>query len=261
MSSWVVVSRSNHAESRWLPRQGFDFAARHQVVEVLAGEISVLLPHYAFGFLKQADEHYQLIALLGLGGERNLYVNLDDKWLCEAVPSTLRSHPFTLAKGENNAKVLCVDESHLSDTPEAIPLFDEEGNLSPETAGALDFLQKCENNRVKTKAACDSLADAGIIKSWPLKVDRSDGQESFTIKGLYRIDEEAMNALDGDALERVRATGGLMLAYAQLFSLNQLAGLKKRMNYLSSQSAAVEANKEKLAGIFEDSGSLNFDEI
>jgi hypothetical protein len=263
MDSWVAVSRSKHAKSRWLPRQGFGFAAQLKVIEVLAAEIGALLPHYVYGFIKPADNSYQFIVLVGLGGERNLYVNLEDKWLCETVPSALRGYPFALVNGEDNARVLCIDESRFSDEDEAIPLFDEQGNLAAAAADTLDFLQKCDRRRIKTRAACDALGEAGVIQEWPLKVDKGDGQEPLRIEGLYRIDEEALNALDGEALGSVRATGGLGMAYAQMFSLNQLAALKARMNYLSKEAAAAEANKEKLAGIFEDEdgGSLNFDSI
>jgi len=256
MVSWIVVSRSKHAESRWLPRQSFDFAAQLDVVEVLAREISALLPHYTLTFIKKADESYQLSALLGLGFKRNFYVTQEGQWLCESVPAVLRGYPFMLAKGKNNA--LCIDENRLSAEEEAIAIFDEGGKLAPAAAEMLVFLQDCENDRQKTEVACASLAGLGILKEWPLKADRGDDKEPKSIQGLYRVDEEALNSLDNESLGALRSTGGLLLAYAQLFSLNQLAGLSARSGYLGDQAAAAAENKKNLAALFED-GGLNFD--
>jgi len=47
------------------------------------------------------------------------------------------------------------------------------------------------------------------------------------VQGLYRIDEEALNVLPDEAFLPLRKTSALPLAYAQLFSINQLAMLPK----------------------------------
>ena len=167
MNSWTAISRSEHADARWRPRDGFQFAAKRQVIEVFVNELSVLLPHYTFCFTKEA-ENFQFVALVGLGGERNLYVNAELKWLCKHVPATLRTYPFKLANNsETGERVLCIDENHLTDDADAAPLFDADGNLAPATAEMVKLLKHCDRNRKRTQAAVGELAAAGAIEAWP----------------------------------------------------------------------------------------------
>lgn len=86
MDSWTPVSRDKHAKSCWLPRPGFNFANKLEVVKVSASEVSALLPHFVFGFIKDSNDKYNFVVLLGAGGGRNLYVDLDGNWLCSQVP-------------------------------------------------------------------------------------------------------------------------------------------------------------------------------
>lgn len=258
MISWTAISRTEHAEKGWLPRNGFSFAAQQLVVEVLVAELSTLLPHYAFGFTKPRDK-FQFIALLGLGGERNLYVNAEQKWLGQLVPAALRGYPFTLADNtESSDRILCIDEDHLTDDADANPLFDEEGNLAPAITEMLKFLNQCDNNRKQTQAAVDMLAEAGVIGPWPLSINRGEDLEPISIEGLYRIDEEVLNTLSRTAFAGLRKFGALALAYAQLLSQNQLSQLAQRADYLGAQQAKLDA-QQGVTGLFEDEGSLNFD--
>jgi len=105
MPNWTAISPFQHADKYYLPRQDYSFAADQQVVPILIAELSKLLPHYALAFIQQ-DSTYQPVAITGLGGGQNLYVNYEGKWLATYVPAFLRSHPFRLLTTENNKQVL-----------------------------------------------------------------------------------------------------------------------------------------------------------
>jgi hypothetical protein len=260
MTSWQVISRSEHAQARWRQRKGYEFAADQQVVEVLLAELGNVLPHYALGFIK-AKEQYQLIAVLGLGNERNYFVGLDNKWMCSVIPAAFRGYPFILLPNSESAeRVLCIDEGYLSEDSNDTAVFQEDGELDPSTAKVLDFLNKCDSNRDLTQKACDSLAEANIIEPWPLKISAGDDEEAVPIEWLYRINEPALNKLSRSALAVLRSTSALPLAYAQLFSVHQLKLLSERAKLLDLQLAQVDSN-QGISGIFEDEGSLNFDAI
>jgi len=260
MTSWKVISRSEHNQTNWRRRQGYEFAADHQVVEVLLAELSSVLPHYVLGFIKREDQ-YHLVAVLGFGGDRNYFAGPDNKWVCEVVPAALRAYPFRLiTSSEAEEKVLCIDEGYLSEDSEDTPLFQEDGELDSSITGVLDFLNSCDHNRDLTQRACNSVAGAGIIEPWPLKISAGVDEEEVTIEWLYRINETALNSLSRTGLAELRSTSALPLAYAQLFSMNQLKGLVKRAELISLQAARVESNKSA-SSLFEDEGSLNFDLI
>jgi len=264
MSEWIAVSRTQHADSYFWPRQGYGFAAQEQVVPILIAELTKLLPHYALAFIQQGEgshPSYQPVALTGLGGERNLYVNSDGRWLANYVPSVLRGHPFRLAKADNDQQVLAIEQDSLTDEPSAQPLFDEDGKLAEKAQQTLNFLTQCDQNRQVTQAASQVLGETGLIGPWPLKLERGEGQEPLTVQGLYRINEKALNDLAADAFADLRKHGALALAYAQLFSMSQLSQLTERAKFHDkhqSQQADQPANRD-IDSLLGDDDDLTFD--
>lgn len=256
MTHWIAVSRSEHADSHWRPKQGFGFAANLQVVAILMAELSKLLPHYVLGFIRNGEQ-YQPVALVGLGGERNLYVNKENKWLCTYVPATLRGFPFTLADNDSGEQILCINESQLTEDPTAPPLFDSDGNLTARTASIFDFLGQCHANRVATQAACAVLESCELIEPWPFTINRGEDLEPLAIKGLYRINEQALNELDGSQFAALRKSGATTLAYAQLFSRGQIDQLALRAEYVGKEIESTSSRD--LDDFFQDGGSLNLD--
>ncbi|MDR5900477.1 SapC family protein [Halomonas vilamensis] len=254
MPEWIALSPSQHKAKHYLPRQGYAFAINQAVATVLLAEMPKLLPHYALGFIRQ-DENYQSVALLSLDGRNNLYLHSDGRWLGNYVPASLRGYPFTLANSETGEKVFAIDADHLSDEA-GEPLFDEEGNLTQKAAQTLDFLKQCEQNRQVTQQAVKVLGDAGVIEPWPLKIERGEGQEPLAVKGLYRIDEKALNTLDAEAYAALQGAP-MVLAHAQLFSMSQLNQLTERAK-LHAKQGTVEA-PENLDSVFDNDDDLEFD--
>jgi hypothetical protein len=244
----------------WRQRQAFEFASTQQTADVLLPELISLLPHYTMCFMQQNDG-YILVALLGLGGDRNLYVNNENYWMCQYVPASLRSYPFTLAdNSETGEKVFCIEESHITDDSDATFFFDNDDNLANETATVFGFLSQCENSRETTQKACNALADAGLITPW--EINLKQGEKVVPVEGLYSVDEAALNKLDDEDFLAVRKAGGLGVAYAQLLSMNQLVVLE-RLDEIQGQILAQTANSEaaNLTGfsLGEDEGSLMFE--
>jgi len=257
MPNWTPISPSQHANKHYLPRQGYSFAADQQAIPILLAELSNLLPHYPLAFTHQ-DNTYQPIALNGLGGGQNLYVNHDGKWLAGYVPAFIRSHPFRILPSDNK-QVLCIQEDHLVDNSQGEPLFDEENNLTKPVQDTLNFLNECDKNRKVTQNACDALIKAGVIEKWPLQVKQAEGQEPLQIDGLYRISEKALNELDGETFTGLRSNGALALAYAQLFSMNQIDQLAERAKYHARQQPKQE--QPDIEKLFGNDDILNFDNV
>lgn len=257
MTQWIALSKTDHAESLYWPRDGYHFASDQQAVPVLVAELGKLLPHYALGFIQVGDT-YQLVAITGLG-QGNLYVAPNGKWMGNYVPAALRGYPFRLASNEQGEKVLCIDQAQLNEEPSAKPLFDEEGGLAKSVTDTLEFLKQCEQSREVTTACVNKLAEAGVVEAWPLQVGRGEGQQPLSVNGLYRISEQALNSLDAESLHGLRG-GPLSLAYAQLLSTHQLGELTKRAELLAD-AAKSQAVPENLDLLFDssDEDDLTFD--
>lgn len=260
MSSWIALSRTDHKEKHWRPRQGFEFVAAQHVVPVIIAELAKILPHYATGFIKGNDGSYQFVALVGLGGDRNLYITKKSQWLCSYVPASLRGYPFALLSDGEGKKVLCLDETHLSDDDGLPRIFNDNGQLSELVSDAMEFISKCEQNRLLTVKACAVLSDAGLIEPWPIAINRAEGDEPWKIDGLNRINEAKLSMLDTGLLGSLRDVGALSLAYAQLLSMAQIDQLTQRSEY-HAKEGINSGRKSELEGLFssDDLGSLNFD--
>lgn len=256
MSQWIPLSPSQHAEKTCLPREGYTFAARQPVAHVLLAELPRLLPHYTLGFIRQS-ETLMPVALLSLDGQNNLYVAPNGKWLGSYVPASLRGYPFTLANTEDGQKALCVHRDHLADEA-GEPLFDEAGNRSATVQKTLDFLSQCEQNRLQTNAAAGALESAGVIEPWPLRINREDGQEPLAVNGLFRVSEQALNALNAEAYATLQGPP-MALAHAQLFAMSQLGQLTDRARLHADH--AVNQADDAVDGLFgeEDDDDLEFD--
>lgn len=255
MPEWIAVSRSQHADHYYLPREGYHFAAHQPVATILLAELAKLLPHHPLGFIKQG-EAYQPVALLSLDGQANLYVAPSGKWLGSYVPASLRGYPFTLANTDDGQKALCLNQAHFSSN-QGQPLFDDEGHLAASVQQALGFLRQCDTNRHTTMASTKALAKAGVIEPWPLQIERGEGQEPLKVGGLYRINEKALNALDADAYATLRG-GPMALVHAQLFSLSQLDQLTERAKFHAQQKGTANL-PESLDELFGDDDDLTFD--
>lgn len=195
MPTWIALSPSQHADKRFLPRDGYRLVAEQPVAGILVAELPELLLHYALGFTKNG-ERYQPVALLGFG-QQNLYVHPDGRWLGSYVPASLRGYPFNLLPDEQGQRVLCIDAEQLVDATDiGQVLFDEHGQPSEAVAKQLGFQQHCEANRQRTQQAVDALQQAGVLEPWPLEISRGEGETPKQIEGLYRIDEKTLNTLD-----------------------------------------------------------------
>ncbi len=257
MASWIAISKAEHAKTKWRGREGFKFASKQQTVEIVAAELSSLLPHYVFGFILEKKK-FHLVALIGFGGDGNCYVTADNKWMCEVVPATLRAYPFALADNEVGDRVFCIDPNHLTTNEDANPLFTVSGELESASAEVFEFLTSCEQNRRLTLTACEALNEAGVIEPWSLSINRGDDENRSTVKGLYRISEAKLNLISRTTLTKLRDTQALAIAYAQLFSHNQLKELGHRSDILDQQKTRMKSENE-LGGLFNEDSALNFD--
>ncbi|WP_136067479.1 SapC family protein [Modicisalibacter radicis] len=260
MNDFIPLSRKQHADHGWLPRERYAFTAGQPVTSILTAEISRLLPYYLLGFIEQSDG-FEAVALLGLNAEQNLYLHSDGRWLADYVPASLRGYPFdlvTIGQGEGERQVLCLERDSLTDEGRGEPLFDEDGELASRVRQTMSFLQQRRTQYRATQQATRLLQEAGLIKPWALQVDRGEGLPPYKVEGLHYIDEKALNALPADDFAALRKQGALVLAYGQLFSTAQVDKLTERDKFHERQQpgSATESYDRLLDG---DDDELMFD--
>ena len=114
--------------------------------------------------------------------------------------------------------------------------FAADGTLAPTTKAIAELVQFSERDQVTTARAVSALADAGVIKPWPLTMQVGDQQ--IAVNGLHSIDEAALNALDDATFLKLRKASSMVVAYGQLLSMVQVQGLA-RLTLMQRQMEAV----------------------
>jgi hypothetical protein len=193
-----------------------------------------------------------------------MFVAPDGRWLGSFIPSSIRSYPFRLMTPQgSDQSILCIEEGCVVSADNPLPgetFFGADGKASPSLQHALDFLTSLERNRLVTGLAVSSLAQAGVIKPWPISIKSEQGDR--TVNGLNCIDEAALNALSNEDFIKLRATGALPIAYAQLLSMGQL-GVFEHLAKMQGQLAPkpVAPLPESLDKLFDrtDNLELKFD--
>lgn len=266
MARFIALDKTTHRNQGWGRPTSYAFAAEVTLVPVLQEEIAEALLTLPLVFTRQAEEGvFQLQALLSLQSSLNLLVTPDGRWVGGYIPAEFRAYPFRLlAQPKGKQMVVCFDEQSnlLRELPVEgeLRFFDEQGEPTPELSSVIAFLQNCELGRQATQRAVDALAKHELIKPWELKVDTGSGELQL-VKGLYRIDEQALAALNGRALSDLQKRGALAVAYGQLLSQHRIEGFAKLYSLrakLQAQVASVAPST--VVPLFGEGGdTLNFD--
>jgi len=183
----------------------------------VAAEFAAACIHFPIAWVKN-QEQFDPIALLGLDEGQNLFVNHNNQWVVGYVPAHLRAQPFRLLRATDGRLTLAVreDTGLVTGNEAANPFFDTEGQLSGELQSVLNMLRRLEENRAATQEASLALADAGVLEAWA--VAPVVNGEKRHLGGLFRVSEKALEQVDAAALERLRDTGALAMAYRQQVS-------------------------------------------
>ncbi len=247
------VSPSLYAEKLWLRHKDYSFSANDAVVPLTVHELSRAIMSLPVGFVSQGEE-FVLVAVMGVQQGSNLCVMPDGRWLLNYIPAAYRAYPFTIANTEDGNQVLCFDESSgLLTENQGEKFYDEAGQLSKAVQEIVTFLTEVAKSRQLTARICLILQKHDLIQPWRIKVQDDQGEQ--VINGLFRIDEEAFNALSAEAFQELREAGAILVVYCQLLSTQNIA----RLDELSKAHIEVAKTNESNLDFLHDEGSLSFD--
>lgn len=256
MAELQAVTLDRHRNKTWRKAPNYLFTRRDTVAVLGVHELSQAMMTLPIGFYSSA-EGFMPVAVQGLGANENLFVSHSGQWLGGYIPAVYRGYPFRLAKSTTGEIVLGIDEASglLADDGSGEQFFNFEGHLAKATSELFNFLIHVEKDRNLTRKACDILKQHELFEPWPIKVT-GEG-EPRTLTGLYRINEEKLNAVSGDVLMSLRDSGALPAAYCQLFSMQNLKTLGKLAD---AHANAIRSNAEAV-GFSEDNGTISFDNL
>lgn len=265
MPQFIAVSRERHAGKKWRRAKGYAFASTQTLAPIVGLELASAPLTMPLAFFQEAGS-FVLVAVLSATPGRNMLVAPDGRWLGGYIPAAFRGYPFALLPTQETDKVvLGIDADNglaVEGDSAGEEFFDRDGNLSPALQKLSDFLMTLERSRKATNAAVASLAEAGVIRPWPVKIKTEPAGR--VIGGLHRVDQAVLNALADDAFLKVRKAGALPIAYMQMLSM----GLIGMFEWLAQRQAKVTpppaaALPESLDSLFGMSSGdiIQFDEL
>jgi hypothetical protein len=225
----VLLDRDRHRKLRVGASQDFGFAGKANSLYLAGVEFAEACKEYAIVFSRAVNGKIAPVAMLGLRGRENLFVDDDGRWTGTYVPAFVRRYPFVLAELSGESMGVCIDEAFkgLGDS-RGQALFDDQGNNTPFLQHALDFLNRFQQEYRRTEIFCERLERAGLLKQMDARADLVDGR-TFTVRGLLVVDEPKLMALpDATVLSLFRA-GELHLVSMHLVSLANMRQLVDRM--------------------------------
>lgn len=212
---------------------GYGFAAATNAIPLVWEEFAIAQAHYpiVFGPPGQPEAY----AAVGLRDRENLMVTADGGWLPGPyVPAYLRRYPFIFGVlPESTEFHLCVERSALA--PVGIgtsrPLFID-GQPSPLVQEALRICAAYQRQYDETAAFVTALHERRLLteRHASTTVTTPGGQQPVVMGGLWTVDEAAFNALPDDVFLDWRRRGWVVLVHAHLLSMQQWAGLGRRLD-------------------------------
>jgi hypothetical protein len=89
----VALDRNQHAALKLKPADSLDFAGNATSLPIVVGEFAEVARQSPIAFLRVENGDLVPVALVGLPGGRNLYVNDDGKWTAPYIPAFVRTAP------------------------------------------------------------------------------------------------------------------------------------------------------------------------
>ena len=226
------------------------FALATNALPVTMAEIPVAGHYYPIVFSAgSAPNLFNPVAILGMSGAENLFVK-DGSWAAGAyVPAYVRRYPFCMTRVamdevSQEQRIVCVEADQLREDGEA--LFDMTGQPLPVWTETDQLLQEFEADLDRTAEMCSILADYKLLEPFTMQANFKVGG-SFSLDGMFRIDEKRIELLSAGELKNLIKKGILGRIYQHLGSLtnfNRLTDLKGLALQASTPAPVASAAAE-----------------
>ena len=241
MSKVYPITKERYQNKYWQKVTDYRFVSKSSTAQLVGAELSRAVLNFPIAIIKY-EENYIPAALLSIIPGTNLFVNANGKWAGGYIPASIRAYPFKLLYSKDNQVIVCFDENSnlITEDPKDVPFYDAEGNLSEEVQSVVNLLTEYEKNRSVTVNACNFLAENKLLEPWNINLKFGEKEKKF--EGLFKINEKAINSVDDTKFLEIKNKGTLQIIYAQLYSMGQLAFLKRLANMRFSKNKMNETD-------------------
>ena len=258
MSNHVTITKTEHKNKNWASPDNYRFAQKYETVPLCAGEVAPAMRSIPIAFLFH-EGNYILTAILGLQPGENLFISKDGNWMWGHIPSAFRAYPFSSLTTNQGQQLLTFDEDSLSESssPPTIPFYNDRGELNEQTAQKASFVYDRQISIMKTIDICNAIHSFDLFT--PCEIEITRGEKPILINDIYKVDEEKLKTLEGDALAHLQQTSATALIYAHIFSLQNINFLTKLANHRDMENDSLHNTAKDIETFFSDNDDKPID--
>lgn len=182
-----------------------------------------------------ATGHFEPVALFGFADGENLFLGAEG-WQANYIPLSIERQPFligfkTTTEGgvEKQEPVVYVDMDSPRISDEGEPVFLEHGGYSPYLEHINSVLITIHDGHEQNRHFSDAAKALGLLEPFTLELEMND-RSGLRLAGFHTINEEKLNALDGESLQMLHEKGYLENIYMVMASVANFKTLIDKKN-------------------------------
>lgn len=230
MTNRVLLNNVDHADLRVIAGHGVAFGDGINQVLVLPTEFEAVQREYPILIRKDASDTWQAVALLGLERDENLFLD-GTGWNARYVPAVQRRGPFSIALQRDGAQtrpMIHVDLDHPRiSRNDGERLFLPAGGNAPYLQGVNQTLVQIHDGLEATGPMFAAFDALGLIEPIDIEI-KLDDQTTYDLPGVFTLAPDRLEAVSGEALERLHRSGLLRAAHWIVSSLGNIEALVAR---------------------------------
>jgi len=237
MPNHQLLDNITHKDVHIITQHGVEYGDNSSYGHVFIEEFQDVQAHYPIFFQKNATTgEFETIALFGLAGEENLFID-DSGWQANYIPLSIKKRPFLIGFQEtvNNGVVSQEPVVHIDmDSPrisynQGEMIFLAQGGQSPYLQQITSTLVAVNQGHEQTKLFVDSLLQYDLLEGVEIKVSLDDGSK-HSMDFLYTINEEKVAELPDEAILSLHKNGYLKHIHMVLASMSNMSNLIEKKN-------------------------------
>ena len=229
MPTHALLNNIEHHDLRVITAHGAAYGDQVMSVATFPAEFRDVQACFPIVFRQTTDGlGFEPMALLGFQEGENLFLK-GAQWDAMYKPRMLERQPFLI--GSNGGELMVnvdLDHPRVSRT-EGEPVFLTHG-------GNTEFLERVNSILLgiyqgvqTTPPFVAALVEHQLLESFVVDIELNDGSQN-RLAGFYTINEDKLNALDGEVVARLHKSGYLQAIYMVLASLANFRALIERKN-------------------------------
>jgi len=236
VSNFALLNNVDHQDIRVIAERSAAYGDNVMHALIFPFEFRSVQACYPILFQKDVNSNVYPVALFGFKENENLFLS-DSGWDAAYVPAMIRREPFLIGyqgseeqEEADRARVLSLDLNHPRVSKEhGEPLFQPLGGRTPYLEGAADLLEQIYQGYIHNKVFMAALQEHELIELVTLDITLNDGSQNQLL-GFYAIDEDKVQQLPGNVLEKFNDQKILMPLFMVLASTVNIRGLVERKN-------------------------------